>query len=236
MRLPSLKESDLYYPIREYLLSQGYKVNAEVKNCDITATRNKELIIIELKTHFNATLLIQAADRQRVADAVYVALPHPADFGKHRNWKGMCNLLKRLGIGLILVHFLKSGPRVEVSFHPGAPPVRKQYKKRGVILREIRDRSGEYNIGGITRTKLITAYREAAIVIACHLDTSGKLSPAELRAKGTGKRTQSILSKNYYGWFERVDRGIYELHPEGKKALLEYPELVKFHRTKDISK
>ena len=107
MKVASLKETDLYLPIRDYLRTQGYRVDAEVKNVDIAATKRDELIAIEMKTHFNATLLIQAADRQQIADAVYIALPHPADFRRNRNWRGMCRLLKRLGIGLILVHFLK---------------------------------------------------------------------------------------------------------------------------------
>jgi hypothetical protein len=226
MQTTSLKESDLFFPIRDYLTGQGYLVHAEVKNCDITATKDSELIIVELKTHFNATLLIQAADRQRVADAVYVALPYPVNIRKSRNWKGMCYLLKRLGIGLLLVHSLKSGPRVEVSFHPDVLSPIRQYKKRKVILREINDRSGEYNIGGVTRTKLVTAYREAAIEIAYQLDTHGRQSPAQLRTRGTDKRTQSILSKKHYGWFERVAHGVYKLHAAGKKALLEYPEIV----------
>jgi len=226
MRVDSLKESELYSPIKRYLENQGYTVNSEVKHCDVTATRGDELIVVELKIRFNATLLIQAADRQRAADAVYIALPYPRNIGGVKHWKGMCHLLKRLEIGLILVHFLKSGPRVEIAFHPSPYQGRKQHKRREVIIREIRERSGDYNTGGTVRTKIVTAYREEAIHIACLLDGEGDLSPAELKRRGAGEKTGSILNKNYYGWFEKVERGVYRLHPAGRKALTDYPEIT----------
>ena len=228
MRIESLRESDLYPPVKNYLENQGYKVNSEVKHCDVTATKDGELVVVELKTRFNATLLIQAADRQRAADAVYIALPHPRDIAVVKHWKGMCHLLKRLEIGLILIHFLKSGPRVEIAFHPAPYTLRIQRKRRDVIIREIRERSGDYNTGGTGGTKLVTAYREEAIHIASVLHNYGTLSPAELKRRGTGRRTQSILSKNYYGWFEKVERGLYRLHSAGREALGDYPDITAF--------
>jgi hypothetical protein len=230
MGVQSLKESDLYPPVQEYLKGQGYSVNAEVKHCDVTAARDGELIVVELKTRFNATLLMQAVNRQRFADAVYVALPCPRSAGSTKHWNDMCHLLKRLEIGLILIRFLKSGPRIEIAFHPAPYKPSKQTKRRSAIIREIRDRSGEYNTGGVSGKKLVTAYREEAIHIACLLDSGKLLSPAELRRMGAGERTQSILSNNYYGWFERVARGTYRLHPSGKKALIEYPEITAHFR------
>ena len=228
--MESLKESDLFKPVRDYLANRGYRVNAEVKHCDITATRDDELIIVELKTSFNATVLVQAADRQRMADAVYIALPRPRDKSRHKNWKGMCHLLKRLEIGLLLVHFLRSGARIEVAFHPGPYTQRRRYRKRNAIIREIHERSGEYNVGGTTGKKVVTAYREEAIHIASRLAEHGQLSPSELVGLGTGTRTQSILSRNFYGWFERVERGVYRLHPIGRDALEEYAEIAAFFK------
>ena len=221
-------ESDLFTPIRDYLEHQGYHVNAEVKNCDITATRDDDLIVVELKVHFNATLLIQAADRQRVADAVYVGLPYPKDVRRHRNWRGMCHLLKRLELGLIVVQFLKSGPRAEVAFHPGPYEPRRNHRKRRAIIREISDRGGEYNTGGSTQKPLVTAYREEAIHIACLLERHDALSPAQLKSLGAGNRVQNILARNHYGWFDRVSRGVYRLHPDGNAALRDYPKVVAY--------
>jgi hypothetical protein len=43
---------------------------------------------------------------------------------------------------------------------------------------------------------------------------------------GGSEKAASILRENYYGWFERVERGIYRLHEAGGNALAEYEELV----------
>jgi hypothetical protein len=109
--------------VQAYLEAQGYTVRAEVNGCDITAIQNESLIVVELKQRFSTDLLIQATDRQRVADAVYVALPADAlgeRYGKRR--RGIEGLLRRLELGLILVHF-DPGPDappagIEVTMHP----------------------------------------------------------------------------------------------------------------------
>ena len=55
-----LLETDLYEPIRDYLVAQGYTVRGEVHDCDVTATKGEELIVVELKLRFNMELLYQA--------------------------------------------------------------------------------------------------------------------------------------------------------------------------------
>ena len=87
-------------------------------------------------------------------------------------------------------------------------------------------RSGNRNRGGSTGRKLVTAYRETAIHIACCLERYGSLTPQQLRALGTGSKTTSILYKDVYGWFERVTRGVYALSPRGRAALEGYPDLA----------
>jgi hypothetical protein len=42
--------------------------------------------------------------------------------------------------------------------------------------------------------------------------------PRDLRPEAP--RAASILYRNVYGWFERVDRGLYALTPSGQEALL----------------
>ena len=44
--------------------------------------KGDELIVIELKKGFSTDLLIQATDRQRVTDSVYVALPAEGDLAR----------------------------------------------------------------------------------------------------------------------------------------------------------
>ena len=49
-------ETELYLPVKAFLEAQGYRVRGEVKNCDIAATKDDELLIVELKTSANMTL------------------------------------------------------------------------------------------------------------------------------------------------------------------------------------
>lgn len=125
-----MNESDLFQPIKNYLLKNNYTVNSEVLHCDIIAQKNNEVIAIELKKNFNATLLIQAVDRQKFADSVYVAIIKQKNIRKFKNWRGMCHLLKRLGVGLILVSFLKTKEKVEIVIHPSNYVFRKTKKKK----------------------------------------------------------------------------------------------------------
>ncbi len=220
------RETELYAPIRDYLLDQGYTVRSEVRGCDITASRNDELIVIELKRAFSTALLIQATQRQRVTDSVYVALPEPCGWKRSAHWRHVQHLLRRLELGLIWVAFDKGEPRVEVVFHPLPFERKQQGRGRRAILREMAGRSGEYNRGGSHRQQIITAYRENALLIACCVEQHGPLSPRELRALGTGAKTQSILTHNYYGWFERVARGVYALKAAGREALAAHAGLA----------
>ena len=65
-----MKETDLSEPVKTYLKQQGYQVQSEVKDCDITAQRDDKLVIVELKTSVNMTLLIQATARQKITPFV----------------------------------------------------------------------------------------------------------------------------------------------------------------------
>lgn len=219
-------EADLYEPIRDFLVAQGYSVRGEVHDCDITATKDDELIIVELKRRFSLELLYQSTRRQQLSDSVYVAFPRPERMGRGSHWKDIKRLLRRLELGLILVSWSGKKARVEVVFHPIPSQRRKNHHARRAVIREIAGRSTDHNRGGSTRTKLLTAYRETALHIAACLDAFGPASPKQLRALNTGPRTQSILYNDVYGWFERVGHAQYALRPEGKAALNEYPELV----------
>lgn len=219
-----MKESLLYRPLRDYLAANGYTVQAEVHHCDIAAQKDGQLIVIEQKAGFNATLLIQAAERQKYADAVYIAIPAPA--GKPRNWKGMCHLLKRLEIGLILVYHPLKNPRVEIQFHPAQWQKRRNPGKRRIILQEMETRSGDYNTGGTTGVPLVTAYREEALFVACCLEKYGECAIKKIRELGGSLRTTGILNSNFYEWFTRVDRGVYALSGKGRNELKKYTHIT----------
>jgi hypothetical protein len=222
-------ETDLYKPIHDYLVANGYTVRSEVENCDITARRGEELIIIEMKCRFETRLLVQAARRQRITESVYIALPRPKGGTRTSRWRGIVHLLHRLELGLIFVSPRRRRMPVDVVFHPLPYTPRKKKAARRAVLREIENRSGDFNTGGCVRRKIVTAYRENAIHIACALAKFGPIEPRRLRALGTGEKTTSILYDNHYRWFERIDRGVYALKARGISALKRYPELAQHY-------
>lgn len=221
------KESDLYEPIRLYLKRLGYKVQAEVNHCDITAMKDDELIIVELKLNFGVDLLVQAIDRQSITDSVYVALPGPISLKRKGVWQKRIRLLKQLEVGLITVNFGIGKPVVEIFAHPLPFKRRKNAHKKRAVLKELEGRSVSHNKAGVTRKKLLTAYRENAVLIACWLKERGPSSPKDLRALNTGPKTASILYVNHYKWFIRIGHGVYELSPKGEEELYDYPKLLK---------
>jgi hypothetical protein len=226
----SFKETDLAEPLYAHLAAQGYTVRSEVKDCDIAAVKGEDLLIIELKKTLNLALLVQAVRRQRMTDSVYVAIPRPSN--KWKWWKesrGAQHLLRRLELGLILVSLDPGKPAVDVIFHPLQFARKKRGQSRRAVLEEIAHRTADYNQAGSTRRKLATAYRENAIHIACCVLVHGRTTPAALRALGTGPKTLSILRFNAYGWFERVERGVYALSAHGKADLDNWPALRKIY-------
>lgn len=215
-------EVELYPPVKAYLERIGYHVSAEVAHCDVAAVKDDKLVIVELKSAANLTLLIQATERQSITDAVYVALPEPARRNGH--FRGVERLLKRLGLGLITVRFSPLGASADKRFDPAPHPAKGRAARRRAVLDELAGRKDEGNIGGSTRVPIMTAYRETAIFIACCLERLGPLSTRRLRALGAGEKTTAILSRDYYGWFERVARGVYRVTPRGIEAISHYPQ------------
>ena len=165
--MKSIRESDLFAPVQQYLTTQGYSVKAEVLHCDVTAVKDDEIVVIELKKNLNISLLIQAANRQKIADSVYVAIAIKPNGKLPRNFKGASYLLKRLELGLIFVSFLKTKTKtktkVEIIFHPSEFKKRKNHKLRRNIIREISGRTGNYNKGGCKGKQIMTAHRESVL-------------------------------------------------------------------------
>ena len=114
----SIKETDLYGPIRFFLENQGFQVQAEVKHCDIAAVKEGKTVIIELKKSFNLKLVYQALERQSLTDEVFVAIPRPQKGQRERAWKDMLRLLKRLELGLITVALDSPMQTVDVILEP----------------------------------------------------------------------------------------------------------------------
>lgn len=239
--IKKLQEADLYKPIQTYFVREGYEVYGEVKDCDMAVIKDDELMIIELKLNLSVDLLIQATKRQRLSDLVYIAIPKRKYKPRSKRWTDICQLIRRLELGLILVNTSGKGKQTEIILQPTPFNRRKNLghnkRKRQEVMKEIDGRSADFNIGGSNRTEIITAYRENCIQIACYLDQVGELSPKLLVQMGTGKKTSSILTKNYYGWFDRIKRGVYIISEKGKHEVKKYPELLTYYLEKlDVDK
>jgi len=217
--VPAERESDLYGPVRDFLVAQGFAVQAEVHGCDVTARRGDDLVVVELKRHLSLDLLAQGVQRQTVTDSVYLAVPRPAGSLHRGAWRRAIGLVRRLCLGLLLVG--DGDQPVEAVCHPVPYRPRRDRRRRRAILSEIRGRSGDFNLGGSNRQPVMSAYREQALAVAVRLAEAGPCSPAQLRRLGCSRKTQSILYHNHYGWFDRVDRGLYALSAAGRLALTE---------------
>ncbi|MGE5677065.1 MAG: DUF2161 family putative PD-(D/E)XK-type phosphodiesterase, partial [Pseudomonadota bacterium] len=203
------REEDMYKPIQEYLCKLGYNVRSEVSHCDIAAVKGDELLLVEMKKILNLEVILQATQRQRLTDQVYIAVPKPGRDMYSKRWKNLNYLLKRLQLGLIFVSLGDDGEHAEVAFEPVPFDMSKSRsnskKKKQGLIKEFEARYGDFNTGGSTGKKLMTAYREMAVHIACCLIKYGPLKPKKLRSLGTNeKKTTDILSDNHYGWFEKI--------------------------------
>jgi len=227
---PPARETELAAPVAAWLAAQGWTVRSEVERCDLVATRGDELVAVELKRRFETSLLVQAVQRQRAVDSVYVAVPRPPNL-RAAGFQGVLHLLRRLELGLLLVSLGRT-PRVQVAQHPLPFAKRRSGAGRRAILDEMAGRSGDFNVGGSTRRALVTAYRESAIFVACALERVGEASPRRLRALGTGERTRAILYDDVYGWFTRRDRALYALSPRGREGLARFAEVAAGYRAR----
>jgi hypothetical protein len=127
-------------------------------------------------------------------------------------------LCRLLGFGLLGV-FPRG--RVEVLVEPAPWRPRRDPKRRARLVREHRRRIGDPAAGGTNRVPIMTAYRQQALTCAAML-VSGPCRTSEV--KGAVPDGPKILLHNVYGWFSRVERGVYALTPDGVAALARWPQ------------
>ena len=207
-----MRETDLYPYIKAFLEARGFEVKAEVNGCDVAARRGDEApVIVELKLVFSLQLIYQAIDRLSLADHVYIAVAR----AKRGLPSEAVKLCRRLRLGLIVV---AASGSIEVLAEPALYVPRKSVKRQQRLLKEFALRKGDPNLGGSGRTKLMTAYKQDALRCLAHLSKQGPSTLAALRTATKVDRTANIMRDNYYGWFGRAGRGIYELTSEGQTA------------------
>lgn len=218
-------EKGMFPMIKTYLIDQGYDVKAEIMHADIVAKKDDVVTIIEMKTSLSTKLIYQGLKRMHISDLVYLAIPKPTSrILKSHSFLEKKTIVRRLELGLILVDLKKE--MIDILFDPIPYQFKKQHKKKKRLLKEFNLRQTALNTGGVTRTKIMTAYRELALLVVALLN-DGPQTTTYLKERTSRHKVTDILQKNYYGWFERVSRGVYQLTPEGKQAIKIYDSALK---------
>jgi hypothetical protein len=213
------RETSLYVPVKRFLESLGFDVKGEICGCDLVALRGDDppvVVIGELKLTFNLELILQGIDRTAVCDEIWLAVRTSPRAGRERDPR-VRKLCRLLGFGLLGV---STTGHVEVLVEPGPWRPRRDLKRRSRLLNEHRRRFGDPALGGMTKSPIMTAYRQQALACAALL-SNGPRRTSELKA--TVCQAPKILLSNVYGWFVRVERGKYALTPRGVAALSRCP-------------
>lgn len=216
---PTTLETSLYLPVKRFLETLGFDVKGEVCGCDLVALRDgaPPLVVIgELKLSFNLELVLQGIDRAAACDEIWLAVR--ISMRSRERDPRVRRLCRLLGFGLLGV---STAGYVEILVPPGPWTPRRDPKRRSVLVDEHRRRHGDPALGGSSRAPIMTAYRQQALACARAL-AAGPRRPREL--KPDMPNASKILLRNVYGWFVRVERGLYALTDEGRAALTRWPE------------
>ena len=216
-------ETDLYPAVKAFLEAQGYTVKSEIRGCDVVALRAGEPpVIVELKLTFSLALLLQGIDRLSLSDRVYLAVSRP----RGRRPRGVSvyrrevrSLCRRVGLGLMTVAPGRTAAAVEVVADPAPYRPRRRTKELTRLLGEHARRAGDPNRGGVTRTPIVTAYRQEALRCALLIRLGGHANIKMLRETGVVPNASKILQRDVYGWFRRRARATYELTDRARQDI-----------------
>ena len=212
-------ESSLYLPVKRFLEKLGFEVKGEVRGCDLVALdagSPTAVVIGELKLTFTLDLVLQAVERTAACDEIWLAVrASRRGRGRERDPR-VKKLCRFLGFGLLSV---STTGKVDVIVEPVPWRPRRDAKRRSRIVDEHRRRQGDPAAGGSTRQPIMTAYRQQALACAAALARApGR--PRDLKAGMPD--APKILLRNVYGWFTRVERGVYTLTAGGRDALVRW--------------
>lgn len=222
-------EKDLFLPIKEHFEAFGYTCDGEVNDIDLYMEKENVSVAVELKQKFDFKAVKQAALRQKVSDFVFIGIFKPSNLGS-RSFQENIYLLKRLGIGLIVVS--KRTHAVEIVSEPIESELssfkRRNAKNRIVLSEEFQKRKCKNNFGGVRGTKLITSYREEALLtLDALLECGGEATTKEIKTITGLDKSRKILYDNHYGWFARVDTGRYKVTENGLAATEEFEDVLR---------
>ena len=194
-----------------------------MNGCDLVAVRRDELVVVELKTVLNLTLILQGVERLKLTDAVYLAIEEPRR-GRIPHWPAVQQLCRRLGLGLLTVRFGRSAPRVEVICDPGPYRPKPASRKRRLLLGEFQRRSGDHNTGGSARGPRVTAYREEALRLADELNKRGPLRVKDLREATGCAEDRRHPGQGFLAGSSGFPSASTNSRPKGREALVTYAE------------
>jgi hypothetical protein len=227
-------ETQLYLPVKRFLEARGFAVKGEICGCDLVAVPasgangagaeakpDPPLVVIgELKQTFTLELLLQGVDRLAAGDEIWLAVRASGAGGRKGRGRERDPRVRKccrlLGFGLLAV-FARGQVEVIVEPRPWKP--RKVAWRRRRLVDEHRRRQGDPAAGGSTRQPIMTAYRQQALACAAVL-AQAPARPRDL--KGRIPDAPKILLRNVYGWFVRIERGVYALSEGGKAALVHW--------------
>ncbi|WP_323037290.1 DUF2161 domain-containing phosphodiesterase [Pararhodobacter sp.] len=214
------RESDLYPPLKAYFVARGLAVKGEIGAADLVAMGGAVPVIVEMKLKFSLTLYHQGIERLKITPQVYLAVLRPEGAAATRMLKDNTALCRRLSLGLMTVR--SRDGFVEVLAEPGPYHPRASKPRRRRIEAEFERRQGDPNAGGATRHGIVTGYRQDALRCAAYLAEYGPSKGAAV-AKDTGVPVATrLMADNHYGWFKRVEKGVYFLTEEGRKGLVDW--------------
>jgi hypothetical protein len=174
------------------------------------------VVVCELKLGFNLELLLQGVDRSAACDEIWLAVR--ASTRGHVRDPRVKKLCRLLGFGLIGVSAIG---QVEILVEPKPWRPRRNARKRSRLVSEHQRRRGDPALGGSSKSPIMTAYRQQALACAASL----VVGPRRTRdLKLIVPDAPKILLNNVYGWFVRVERGVYGLSDEGRAALVRWPQ------------
>ena len=215
-------ETSLYGPVKRYLETLGFSVKGEVCGCDLVALRGDEqpmVVIGELETVLQLDLVLQAVDRTAACDDVWLAVGAAAR-GRLRDPR-VRKLCRLLGFGLLGV---SASGAVDVLVEPKPWRPRRDSRRRARLVNEHRLRIGDPAVGGSTRQPITDGVSPTG-ACRCRFSRTRPRRTSELRP--IVPNAASILLRNFYGWFIRIERGVYKLTSEGSMALARWEPAVR---------
>ena len=218
------RETELYKPVQKFFEGLGFKVDAEVNDCDVVATKDDIVVICELKRGFTIELVYQLVQRKKLTPYVYAVIPRPKNM-RSASFRKKLDILKALDCGLLVV--LNTAKRVDVLLEPKGEDTQTNRIRRRGIEKEVSIRKVSLNLGGQSKRKIVTAHKESLIAALCYIEKYGKIETRKCR-----DNIKAVLQRNHYNYFIKLDKGIYSATKAGLRVLedKDYKDIVDFYR------